>query len=113
MHRIAIVLAVALTFAACGDDGGGSEDAARFCEIDQQIEDLAEPTTPEEGAEFLSEFQDLVAEGASVAPGEVSDAVGALASAVEGLTFEDLVTLDSSEFEEALAGIGDWTDENC
>lgn len=113
MRHIAIALALALTFAACGDDGGGSEDAARFCEIDQEIEDLAEPTTPEEGEEFVSDFKDLVAEGASVAPSDISDDVDTLAGEVEDLTFDDLIALDSTEFDEALAAIGAWTEENC
>jgi hypothetical protein len=114
MRRLALVLIAALAFAACGDDGGGSEDAARFCDIDRQIEDLAEPTTEEEGEEFVSEFKELVAEGATVAPDEISDDVDALNDAVADITFDDLVTLDSSEeFNDAIASIGAWTEENC
>ena len=108
---IALALALTLTLVACGDDGG--EDAARFCEIDQEIENLAEPTTPEEGEAFLTEFQDLVAEGASVAPSEISEEVDTLAGEVEGLSFDDLVSLESQEFNDALAAVGTWTDENC
>ena len=112
------VVAVALTFAfavaACGDDSGGSEDAARFCDIDSQIENLADPTTPEEGEEFLAEFQALAAEGATVAPDEISDDVNALLDDVDGISFEELAALDASEdFGNAIESISAWTEENC
>lgn len=120
MCGIAFVLALALS--ACGDDSGGSDEAAPvLCEIGEEIEALIDPTTPEEAEEYWSEFQDLMAEAAAVAPDEVSDDVDLGAEVVAGLTVDDFAAalesgsdpLDTPELNEASERLDNWEDENC
>lgn len=114
---IAVVLAAALAIAACGDDSGGSGDAARFCELTDEVDALADPASPDDVPAWLSDLQELFNEAAAVAPAEIRDDLRLTVDAVNEVEPEQIIageTLTTTpEMVEADDRVMAWTAENC
>lgn len=105
-----VVTALALTAAACGDDGddGGEGDVEAFCDNLRRIDD-------QEGSEFPTdeELRELVDD----APEEIRDAAEDVAEFAEEHRQEldegDFTVLDDPEFSEAGERIDTFLREEC
>jgi hypothetical protein len=115
---LAVVPALALTAAACGDDDDETGTAASFCEqageLTERIGELSDPTTDEFG-EAIAELQDIEP------PEEIAEdwdrALEAF-EAIAGLDDEDidedvLAQFDDPEFAEAGDRVDEYMTEEC
>lgn len=131
MARIMAVLGIAAVFlVACGDDGNGGTDVARFCEINVELEEMDDFSTasPDDAREIVARTRTLLADAEETAPGEIRSEVGATADSFREILdyFADAdFDVDPAGFEAAIAdgGLGldppeadvvfAWIDANC
>lgn len=122
------VAVVVLVSAGCG--GGDSEDAARLCEINAELEQMDDFTTasPDDARAIVSRTRDLLDEAETVGPDEVSSSLEVAADSFRDIMdfFEDAdFDVGEDEFEAAVDSgevpldppeaqvLFDWLDENC
>lgn len=125
MAVVAVPLAL---LAACGTEA--SADAERFCEVDRELEQLADFTTvaPDDARALVTQTRDLLDEAEDVAPDEISSAVAAVADSFRVILdfYDDAdYDVDEAEFSNAIdsgelpvdppeaADLGDWVAANC
>jgi hypothetical protein len=128
---IVAIAAVAL-IASCGDDDAAEADPVRFCEINNEIDELGDldTATPADARVLVGRAQELLAEAEDVAPEEIRSGFHAIAESFrEVLDFYadadyevDPAALDAAAesgevgvfwaLPEADVVFG-WIDENC
>ncbi len=119
-------VALLLVVAACGDDAA---DPERFCEINDELEQLGDPfeVDPDEARDVVRQGRLLLDEAVKVAPDELRDSVevaadsfGVFLDLAESANF-DASQLEDADFEaafsdEAIAAaqaLEEWLDANC
>lgn len=119
-------VALLLVVAACGDDAA---DPERFCEINDELEQLDDPfeVDPDEARDVVRQGRLLLNEAVKVAPDELRDSVevaadsfGVFLDLAESADF-DASQLDEADFEVAFSAeviaaaqaLEEWLDANC
>lgn len=93
---------------------------ARFCEIDEAVGAVADPTTPDELVAVMGKHSDMAEAAAAVAPEEIRDEVrlvadefGEMADLDDGAEIAAAVESLGPAFEEASDQVDAWGAENC
>ena len=127
MRSFALLVALLILVAACGDSDGGA-DPERFCELLEELD--AQNTagmSADDALPILQEGRDKYVEGLEVVPGEIRADAETFANYVIEITDlliaaggdESQVDLDALEaipdegVEAAAEGVGTWRASNC
>ncbi|MBT8461116.1 MAG: hypothetical protein HKN80_04150 [Acidimicrobiia bacterium] len=127
MRYVALLAALVLVVAACGDSEGGA-DPERFCEILDELDTQNTSGMPaDEALPIIQEGRDKYVEGIEVAPDEIRADAETFANFVIEITdlliaaggdesqvdVADIDAIDDDGVDAAAQSVGAWRTSNC